>query len=246
MDSIAGLIPPIILVAIIILLVKRSRKANNKDTFLADISDTETSAIRANGSNSEYLEGDGIWKRFRDTTRDSMAQSLSVFGIKTELADRGRPEESIGISYGWVPGTNSLGIIDIEDGLITFINVIRTKSKNKNEPPRYKYVFCVPDKTIPMEHKALSIKTIRRKPFPIFGKVLGVEWQGANNLEPLVRLFSQDDEVNEFVTEFGDVNIKTHPNKFQGWTIETNKRNLTGDHWHTLQKIANHLISSRR
>ena len=187
-----------------------------------------------------------LGEMFRDQTRDDMAQLLSVFGIKTELAGKGRPKESISLSYGWVPGRESLGIIDIEDGLIAFINVIKTKGRDQHGPAIYKYVFCVPDKTIPMEHKALSIKTIRRKPFPIFGKVLGVEWQGANNLEPLVRLFSQDDEENEFVTEFGDVNIKTHPNKFQGWTIETNKRNLTGDHWHTLQKIANHLISSRR
>ena len=107
-------------------------------------------------------------------------------------------------------------------------------------------MFCVPDKTIPIAHKSLSIKTIRRKSFPIFGKVLGVEWLGDSNVEPLVKLFSEDDEVKEFVTEFGDVNVKTHPNKFQGWTIETNKRNLTENYWNTLQKIANYLIYSPR
>ena len=145
--------------------------------------------------------------------------------------------------------TINIGIIGTGDrggGLIPFINVIRTKRRDRYGPPRYKHVLCVPDDTIPLDHKALSIKTIRSKSFPIFGKVLGVAWKGASNVEPLVKAFSGDDEINEFVSEFGDVKINTHPNKFQGWTIEITKGNITRNHWNALQKIANYLLSSPR
>ena len=267
--TISSFLPPIILVAIIVMLVKRSRDRSagssdfDTESFTSESSDsvqiTEELSVEdaypdkihvsgSKGYENSTTEGGGMNFRemLRDKTREDMAQFLSGVGVKTELSDRGRPEESISLSHGWLPGRNSLGIIDIEDGLIPFINVIRTKARDKNSPPRYNYVFCVPDKTIPIEHNALSIKTTRRKSFPIFGKVLGVEWQGASNVEPLVKLFSEDHEINEFVTQFGDVNIKTHPNKFQGWTIEVTKRGVMADYWNTLQKIANYLISSPR
>ena len=267
--TLSSLIPPIVLVTIIVMLVKRSRDKSSDNAAFDNESFTIESSpsgqlteelsveeeypdeIPVSGSQPDQYKvskGDGMnfGEMFRDKTRDNMAQLFSLFGAKAELSDRGRPEESIGLSLGWMPGRNSLGIIDIDGGLIPFINVIRTKRRDRYGPPRYKHVLCVPDDTIPLDHKALSIKTIRSKSFPIFGKVLGVAWKGASNVEPLVKAFSGDDEINEFVSEFGDVKINTHPNKFQGWTIEITKGNITRNHWNALQKIANYLLSSPR
>jgi hypothetical protein len=54
------------------------------------------------------------------------------------------------------------------------------------------------------------------------------------------------------VADLGDVTIFTHPNQFQGWTIEINKifsphsPAVTIDRWEALKNIAHYLLSSPR
>jgi hypothetical protein len=187
---------------------------------------------------------------FRDKSRDDMAESLNSSGVEAEMAGRGRSEE--GIRSGSILlrpfGQQSLGLIDILDGgLILWINVVRVKRRDRHSGPRYRAVLGIPDENIPMNHKQLRIKTVRKKSFPVFGQVTDVYWEGKGNLQPLVKVFSDDVDIDNVVTDLGNMSVYTHPNKFQGWTLELGRMFVpTESRWATFQKIANYLLSSHR
>ena len=189
----------------------------------------------------------------RDKSRDTMTASLETAGIQAEMVDRDlrRPEEMIRTFQLF--GKSSLGLIDIRtDSPISWINVVRTKSTDKHGPARYRVVFGIPDQSIPMNHKQLKLKTVRKKTFPLFGKVIDVSWRGEAHTLPLAKTLSEDEEIDRAVADLGDVTIFTHPNQFQGWTIEINKifsphpPAVTIDRWEALKKIANYLLSPPR
>ena len=189
----------------------------------------------------------------RDKSRDTIAASLEVAGIQAEMVDRDlrRPEEKIRTFQLF--GKSSLGLIDIRtDSPISWINVVRTKRADKHGPARYRVVFGIPDQSIPMNHKQLKLKTVRKKTFPLFGKVIDVSWRGEANTSLLAKTLSEDEEIDRAVADLGDVTIFTHPNQFQGWTIEINKifsphpPAITIDRWEALKKIADYLLSSPR
>ena len=186
---------------------------------------------------------------FRDKSRDTMAASLEAAGIQAEMVDRDlrRPEEKIRTFQLF--GKSSLGLIDIRtDSPISWINVVRTKRADKHGPARYRVVFGIPDQSIPMNHKQLKLKTVRKKTFPLFGKVIDVSWRGATHTLPLANTLSEDEEIDRTVADLGVVTIFTHPNQFQGWTIEINKifsphpPVVTIDRWEALNKIAYYLL----
>ena len=187
----------------------------------------------------------------RDKSRDNVAESLEIAGIQAEMVDRDlrRPEEQIRKSSRF--GSTSLGLIDIRtDSPISWINVVRTKAQNQHGPARYRVVFGIPDQSIPMNHKQLKLKTVRKKTFPLFGKVIDVSWRGEAHTLPWAKTLSEDEEIDRAVADLGDVTIFTHPNQFQGWTIEINKifsphpPVVTINRWEALNKIANYLLSS--
>ena len=190
--------------------------------------------------------GNSWREKLRDKSRDDMVQRLNATGVKATMSERGRPEE--GIRSGRFH--RSLGLIDIEEDVISWINVVRIKSRDKNGPSRYRTVFAIPDATVPMDHEALKVATVRKKSFPIFGKVVGIHWQSEEKLNPLVELFTKDEEVESLVTEVGDVQIHTHPGIFQGWTIEILTVGSVFEphkiHWNVIHKIADYLTSSPR
>ena len=189
----------------------------------------------------------------RDKSRDTMTASLEAAGIQAEMVGRdlGRPEEQIRTPK--LLAKSSLGLIDIRtDSPISWINLVRTKRADKHGPARYRVVFGIPDQSIPMNHKQLKLKTVRKKTFPLFGKVTDVSWRGEANTSLLAKTLSEDEEIDRAVADLGDVTIFTHPNQFQGWTIEINKifsphpPVVTIDRWEALKKIANYLLSSPR
>ena len=190
----------------------------------------------------------------RDKSRDTMAASLEAAGIQVEIVDRElrRPEEKLRTAH-LLGKHSSLGLIDIlTDTPISWINVVRTKRADKHGPARYRVVFGMPDQNIPMDHKQLKLKTVRKKTFPLFGKVIDVSWRGEAHTLPLAKTLSEDEEIDRAVADLGDVTIFTHPNKFQGWTIEISKlfspqpTVVTIDRWKAIKKIANYLLSSPR
>jgi len=95
---------------------------------------------------------------FRDKSRDELAQNLNSLGIRADLAERGRTEEKV--ENSWYQ--RSLGIIDVPEGLVRWINILK-KDGSKNSPPRWWVILCIPDERPLSNHKAVDIKTIRKK-----------------------------------------------------------------------------------
>ena len=79
-------------------------------------------------------------EKLRDKTRDNLANALNSLGVQAEMAERGREEEKVNNAW-W---NRSLGIIDLSDGPISFINVIK-KDQSKESPPMWWVNFCIPD-----------------------------------------------------------------------------------------------------
>ena len=190
----------------------------------------------------------------RDKTRDTIAASLEAAGIQAEMVDRDlrRHEEKLRTSH-LLGKHSSLGLIDIRtESPISWINVVRTKRADKHGPARYRVVFGIPDQNIPMNHKQLKLKTVRKKTFPLFGKVVDVSWRGEAHTLPLAKTLSEDEEIDKAVVDLGDMAMFTHPNQFQGWTIEINKifsphpPAVTIDRWEAIKNIANYLLASPR
>ena len=86
-------------------------------------------------------------ERFRDKTRDKLTQALNALGIRAEMAERGRAEE--GVNNSWYQ--RSLGVIDLQDGPVRWINVLK-KDGSQYSAPQWWYILFIPDeRSIPSE-----------------------------------------------------------------------------------------------
>ena len=179
---------------------------------------------------------------FRDKSRDKLAQSLNTLGIKTTLAERGRYEEKV--ENSWYQ--RSLGIIDIQEGLVRWINILK-KDGSKNSPPQWWVVLGIPDERPLTNHKAVDIKTIRKKTFPLFGRVVDVTWKGNDHHTGLVHVLSNDEAVINLAKRIGNLTIHSYAKEFQGWTLQVDRRfEPTNQEWATIQKIADYILTSAR
>jgi hypothetical protein len=180
--------------------------------------------------------------RLRDKSRDRLAQNLSSLGIRAELAERGRAEEKV--ENSWYQ--RSLGIIDISEGPVTWINILK-KDGSKNSPPQWWIILGIPDERPLSEHKTVDIKTIRKKTIPLFGKVVDVTWRGDDHHTGLVEVLSNDKAVKNLAKRIGNLTIHNYAKEFQGWTLQVDRRFApTNQDWTTIQKIAGYILSSAR
>ncbi|MEA1871829.1 MAG: hypothetical protein U9M91_00270 [Chloroflexota bacterium] len=179
---------------------------------------------------------------FRDKSRDKLAQNLNSLGIRADLAERGRAEEKI--ENSWYQ--RSLGIIDIPEGLVRWINILK-KDGSGRSPPQWWVILGIPDERPLSNHKAVDIKAIRKKMFPLFGKVVDVTWKGNDHHTGLVQVLSNDEAVKDLAKRIGDLTVHNYAKEFQGWTLQVDRRfELTSQDWATIQRIANYILSSAR
>jgi len=179
---------------------------------------------------------------FRDKSRDTLAQNLHSLGVGAILAERGRAEEKV--ENSWYQ--RSLGIIDISEGLVRWINILK-KDGSGRSPPQWWVILGIPDERPLSNHKAVDIKTIRKKTFPLFGKVVDVTWKGNDHHTGLVQVLSNDEAVKNLAKRIGNLTLHNYAKEFQGWTLQVDRRfEPTNQDWATIQKIANYILSSAR
>ena len=123
----------------------------------------------------------------RDKSRDELADALNSVGAKTEMAERGRAEEKV--ENSWYQ--RSLGIIDIPEGSIRWVNILK-KGRSQHSPPQWWVVLGIPDDRPVSTRQQTKIKTVREKTFPLFGKVVDVIWKGYDGGTGLVNTLSKD------------------------------------------------------
>ena len=186
-------------------------------------------------------------ERMRDKTRDNLTKALTSLGVRASMAERGRTEEAV--RKGMF--TRSLGIVDIDDGPIRWVNSIK-QDGSQHSPPRWWTVFCVPDADrsgAPQDlrhvdnRQFVNVKTTREKSFPLFGKVTGVTWDGEDHGAGLLDTLSADPAVTRLARKVGSLQIEGYDKEFHGWTVQVDAalRPKRQD-WDALLRIAAYLL----
>ena len=153
----------------------------------------------------------------------------------------------------------SLGVIKINsESPIEFINIIK-QDRSKDRPPRWWYYFAVPDQSVKSEPNQIEVRSIRKKTFPVFGKVQSIEWKHNNYSENLANEFTRDTDINSLAMDIGNVKIESINKDFSGYTFtgytieierktwkdwgDNKKISLNINQWKTINKIANICIN---
>jgi hypothetical protein len=191
-------------------------------------------------------------EKLRDKTREKLHKNLLDIGIDCELSKRGIRADKL--QNPW--HRKSLGIIKINSSYpIEFINIIK-KDRSKDSPPRWWYYFAIPTNLVKSKYWGnYGIRSIRKKTFPIFGKVKSIEWKHNAYSQHLASQFTQDSDINSLAINIGNVKIESIDKDFSGYTfsgftIEIERKNwkdwgnnrkisLNINQWNTLNKIAN-------
>ena len=190
-----------------------------------------------------------LHKRWRDKTRDNLTSTLNSLGVRAGMADRGRDEENVGKGMF----TRSLGVVEVPEGPIRWINVVK-QDGGRHNPPRWWMVFCVPDDerdTTPDDlrevdgRQTINIKTSREKSFPLFGRVTGITWDGDDRGTRLLDVFAGDAAITSLAKKTPSLEVSGYDKEFQGWTLQVEGRfRLSRQDWEALLYIAGHLLPS--
>ena len=182
----------------------------------------------------------------RDKTRDNLYDNFLRIGLDCELAKRGIPEDKL--NNPWY--LRSLGVIKINsDSPIKYVNIIK-RDRSKDSPPKWWNHFAIPLEQMIPESDYLEVKTIRKKTFPIFGKVKTVIWKSVGKGDGFLKgskladQFSQEHEINMLAFNLGNIKIKSLHGSFVGFSIEIDRKiAININQWNSLTEIAKMCIN---
>ena len=192
--------------------------------------------------------------RLQDTEMDDICAELQALGIDAQMAERGRPEEKIGgednrnLDEFCLRGI-SLGLIDIPEGPIRWVNIRDEHSEHVNI---YYTNYGVPDPRLGPASPVMYIYSVRKKNFPLVGRVVDLHWKGREwyftpvrnqGLRIIDRLKSDILIKHSLIKESFDVKIYASRD-YRCWIISTKTRSpLSEDLWDCYQAIARHLLA---
>ena len=154
-------------------------------------------------------------EKLRDKTRDKLHKNLLNIGIDCTLSERGIRADKL--QNPWY--RKSLGVIKINSNYpIEFINIIK-KDRGKNNPPRWWYYFAIPTDLVKSKSDSIEVRSIRKKTFPIFGKVKSIEWEHNTHSQNIANQFTQDSDINSLAINIGNVKIESIDKDFSGYTF---------------------------
>jgi hypothetical protein len=123
---------------------------------------------------------------------EQLCKSLGVIGVHAQLAVKGRSEER----YFGVGSYKSLGLIEISQSPIGWVNPGKCDTGDK---VFYKTVYGVPDsRNLPV----LNIYALRNKSFPLFGKVLDVQWKPIDDTG-IAKALTNDSAIRALIMKLG-------------------------------------------
>ncbi|MCL0105659.1 hypothetical protein M1N90_02745, partial [Dehalococcoidia bacterium] len=138
----------------------------------------------------------------------------------------------------------SLGVIDIADGPIKWINILK-KDRSQHSPAKWWIVMGIPNSFEGSAIPKIKIKTVRKKSFPLFGNVVDVNWEGDDSISGLINTLSQDTDIKELSKKIGNLEIKSQSEGFQGWTLTSDKKfTPTNQDWAAIETVANYILSA--
>ena len=196
---------------------------------------------------------DKVTEPFRDKKRDDMCARLRSLGIDAQMAERNRTEEKIsgsGKRSLGLPGMRSLGLIDIAEGPIRWVNVLPSVRKSPLSPTEYYTDYGVPDprlgprvgRNIP----SLKIKSVCKTSGPVFGQVIDLQWEGRDFGLGIVGRLNSDISIKRPIMKSGDVTIRAYSTCWIMTMVCTQplpEEPLSKELWNCYQAIAWHLLA---
>ena len=179
-----------------------------------------------------------VSETFRDKSRDNLIQNLSQLGIKAKMLERKVVQEKIGNVWNM----RSLGVIEIDEEPIKWINVLK-QDGGKNSPPRWRYIYIIPDERV-SESTKIKVKTHRKKSFPLFGKIIDTTWKGKDQDTGLISLLSNDDVIKKLAKDLGNFEIESRSETFfRGWTLYVDRHHFfIGPSWQEFKSMPEQLL----
>jgi hypothetical protein len=91
------------------------------------------------------------------------------------------------------------------------------------------------------------MKPIRRKTFPLFGKVVDVAWKGDDHGTGLAEVLSNDETVKDLVKGIGNLAVRSYAKEFQGghcrWTGYSSRQSKIGQPFKRLLAMSFHHLA---
>ena len=87
--------------------------------------------------------------------------------------------------------------------------------QDRQPPPQWWVALDIPDERATSSRQQIKIKTVRKKNFPLFGKVVDVIWKGVDADTGLMNTLSKDLPTKTLTTRIGNLEIKREEG-FQG------------------------------
>lgn len=176
----------------------------------------------------------GFWRRIEEQflARNKVCARLCSIGLNAHMVERGRAEENVGLDWVMRKDDKSLGLIEIHESQICWVNVIETKSGKgtQGETVRYENVYIVPDSTLYTRGDDWLIESTRQKGVPLIGRVLDIKWK-ANCEDELIMRLGQDVLLNQTLIRLNeDVQMRSFP-KYGCWAISSSKYMHDWLHW---------------
>jgi hypothetical protein len=168
---------------------------------------------------------------FRDKGRDDLCAWLQDMGIDAQVAERGRVEENIECGFLSEP----LGLIDIPEGPIRWVNVIKRKS---GDDVKYYFKYGVPDSRL---QSNLPKVEIRSKP-----KGDNWQWKGNDAGLGIVDRLNGDMSTGHTLirTKSPNMTIRAYTDP-SCWVISSEAIGMPSQElWDCYQAIAQHLLSA--
>ena len=184
-----------------------------------------------------------------DDYRNSICVGVSGLGVDGRLAQRGRLEEKAGP----LSGCDSVGLIDVLQGPIRWLNVAACNSPYSSMTG-HRILCGVPDSDLTQSLPRAKIRPVLVRQVPIVGKVVALRWKGKDHAKGVMDSLDNDSSLKQLMLgankEMGfwddpgiEWNIRLHPDLWM-WVIgpvfgvERLTRPKT---WECLQKIAQYL-----
>lgn len=178
-------------------------------------------------------------ERFRDHTRDDICAGLQALGIDAQMAARGRPEENIETGFY----TQSLGMIDIAEGPIRWVNVRKRQPRGPDASVAYYTDYGIHDSRLEPDSPRPRIESVRIKTSPLVGQVVDLRWRGEDFGLGIMGRLNSDVSIKGPIMRSRDVTIQAYSDH-KCWTISTETRDRpSGELWSCYHTMAQHLLA---
>jgi len=169
-----------------------------------------------------------------DGIKYQVLAGLQAIGIDAQIAKRGRAEEKT--------GEGSLGIIEISDEPIRWVNVRQTESAEGRVC--YHADFGIPDTKLKPDFPELKIRSVRQKKYLLFGQVVDLLWKGKDRDTGIISRLDSDSSIKKLIMESANVTVYSH-RRYRCWTISPERLVIPSPAlWDCYKVIARYLLSS--